>query len=230
MLFGIFYPQSVVDVGCGLGTWLSVFKNMYNCDVLGIDGYYVDKKSLYINENEFIPFNLEDRITIDVFGMREKFDLAISLEVAEHLTEARSESFVHDLTCLSDAILFSAAIPFQGGVNHINEKKILYWINLFKNEGYLPVSCIRTLFKNVQTTNELNGIEPWYANNAILYLEQSKMIDYNINPSEYEDDYSPLPFMMESLCRNRVRKDYILVPRNSLTDKISEIYCRINHK
>ena len=51
-----------------------------------------------------------------------RFDLALSLEVAEHLPPECGSEFVQTLTDLSSVILFSAAIPFQGGTDHLNEQ------------------------------------------------------------------------------------------------------------
>ena len=92
--------------------------------------------------------------------------------MAEHLDPSRAISFVHELTELSDAILFSSAVPLQGGYHHINEKEMTYWVDLFKNEGYVPISCIRPIFRDVHTMKELNEISATYANNTLLYLNR----------------------------------------------------------
>src|SRR5690606_16087480 len=112
-------PKSVVDVGCGLGTFLRAFKDLGVKDVYGLDGPWVRRDLLYkyIEEGEFEEADLEKPIEVT-----RRFDLAISLEVAEHLSEARADGFVADLGKLSDNILFSAAIPGQGGDHHINEQ------------------------------------------------------------------------------------------------------------
>ena len=84
-------PTSVVDVGCGLGTFIHVFKDNGVADALGIDGSWCNKELLfkYINKEEFLEKDLEQIIRID-----KKFDLVVCLEVAEHLTEKRADSFV----------------------------------------------------------------------------------------------------------------------------------------
>src|SRR3954469_8626204 len=73
-------PQSVLDVGCGTGTWLKVFKDLGAETVLGIDGPNVDQKMLSIKKNEFLIHDLRDKLSLG-----KKFELAICLEVAEHL-------------------------------------------------------------------------------------------------------------------------------------------------
>ncbi|MBP2637396.1 MAG: hypothetical protein H6Q72_3303 [Firmicutes bacterium] len=159
-------PKSVVDVGCGVGTWLSVFEKC-GVEILGLDGEYVNKNLLCIAADCFVPTNLEQVIACD-----QVFDLAISLEVAEHLSESRAPSFIQELTSLSPVVVFSAAIPKQGGVNHINEKWQSYWVNLFGQYRYLPIDCIRPRVWNC------SDIKFWYRQNIILFCDKTKLIDY----------------------------------------------------
>ena len=100
VLFRYCKPESIVDVGCGLGTWLKAAMDLGVTDLLGLDGDYVDRKMLLIPEANFRPTDLRRRITAD-----RRFDLAISMEVAEHLPYHRSETFVRDLVALSDVVL-----------------------------------------------------------------------------------------------------------------------------
>ena len=78
--------------------------------ILGVDGDYVDRGKLLIKEEEFLPYDLSKKL-----DMEKTFDLAISFEVAEHLDEATADIFVDNLVKLSDKIVFSAAVPMQGG-------------------------------------------------------------------------------------------------------------------
>lgn len=55
-----------------------------------------------------------------------RFDLAISVEVAEHLPKEAAETFIDNLVSLSDEVVFGAAYEHQGGVNHLNEQKHIY--------------------------------------------------------------------------------------------------------
>lgn len=112
-------PASVVDVGCGLGTWLAVFAENGISDFLGIDGSYVDPLRLEIPRGRFLPHDLSTPLRLD-----RRFDLAVSLEVAEHLPGSAAETCVGSLAELAPLVLFSAAIPFQGGTNHVNEQPV----------------------------------------------------------------------------------------------------------
>ena len=131
-------PQSVVDIGCGVGAWLNELSNYGITDILGIDGEYVDRTQLLIAQESFLAADLT-RLT----SLSKQYDLAICLEVAEHLPKEASKQFVKFLTCSGRFILFSAAIPGQGGVNHVNEQWQDWWAGLFEEFGYRPIDCIR---------------------------------------------------------------------------------------
>jgi len=155
-------PKSVVDVGCGLGTFLRVFKEFGVSKVLGLDGKWCNKTLLFqnIDSGDFLEVDLEERI-----NLAERFDLAISLEVAEHLHPERAQSFVEDLIRLSDVILFAGAIPNQGGDHHVNEQWLEYWIGIFSNYEYKSYDVLRPLIWN----NE--NIFFWYKQNMILFIK-----------------------------------------------------------
>jgi SAM-dependent methyltransferase len=152
--------KSVIDVGCGLGTFLRAFKEKGIDDILGIDGRWCNKELLFKNIEpiHFKEYDLEKQIRLD-----RKFDLAISLEVAEHLSFIRAEEFVKDLCNLSDTIIFSAAIPFQGGDHHLNEQPLTFWINLFKVQGFVCQDIIRPkIWENKK-------IFWWYRQNIVVF-------------------------------------------------------------
>jgi SAM-dependent methyltransferase len=151
-------PKSIVDVGCGIGTWLKVFEDNGVSDILGIDGYYVDKSLLKIDLSKFVDFDLEQP-----YNSGKKFDLAISLEVAEHLSIDSADIFVKTITNLSDTVIFSAAIPYQGGQNHINEQKPKYWVEKFEKEGYQLFDVLRPIFWDNQS------VDSWYRQNMLLF-------------------------------------------------------------
>lgn len=138
-LFEVVDIRSAVDVGCGLGTWLEAAQQLGVDSILGIDGHWLrDEVELKIDRNQVIFQNLEEGFAID-----SKFDLAISLEVAEHLSAESADGFVENICSLSDLILFSAAIPGQGGKNHINEQWQSYWANKFENNEFNAYDFIR---------------------------------------------------------------------------------------
>ena len=130
--------KSVCDLGCGDGTWLTVVREHGITDILGIDGEYVTEDLLQIAAANFQSMDLSGPISLP-----RSFDLAISLEVAEHLPESRAASFVENLTHLAPAVLFSAAIPGQGGRDHLNEQWQTYWAALFAQHDYVLCDALR---------------------------------------------------------------------------------------
>ena len=151
--------NSVVDVGCGVGNWLIACAELGISDLIGVDGDYVDTKLLKITEQQFVRHDLTKPLKLN-----RPFDLVISVEVAEHLTEDHADTFIDSLTELGSVILFSAAIPHQGGTYHVNEQWPAYWIEKFDRRGYRLVDCIRAKV----WTNE--KVEWWYAQNMFLFV------------------------------------------------------------
>ena len=139
-IFDKFGSKAIVDIGCGTGSWLSVAKEM-GATVIGIDVNYIEKELLCIKESEF---QLHD-LTLPI-SFEKKYDLAICLEVVEHLPENAADTIIETLTNASDIILFSAAIPNQGGQNHINEQWPVYWQKIFEKKGFYPVDILRPIF------------------------------------------------------------------------------------
>ncbi|XZN91134.1 MAG: glycosyltransferase [Microcoleus sp.] len=171
-------PQSVVDVGCGTGSWLAAFQRLGIADCLGIDGDYVDRTLLEIPLNQFKSHDLKQPLQVE-----RKFDLAISLEVAEHLPSTCAENLVNSLTKLAPVILFSAAIPFQGGVEHVNEQWPQYWAYYFQKNGFVVIDCLRKKIWN----NE--KVEPWYAQNILVFVKQEHLSRYPklVNEHQHTD-------------------------------------------
>jgi SAM-dependent methyltransferase len=131
-------PQSVVDIGCGTGTWLSVFQEFGLSDIYGVDGDWVDDSQLEIPTEQFQRRDLTQPLVLG-----RQFDLAMSLEVAEHLPAVCADSFVDTLVRHAPVVLFSAAIPYQGGRHHLDEQWPEYWASRFLAQGYRVVDCLR---------------------------------------------------------------------------------------
>jgi hypothetical protein len=174
-------PESVVDVGCGIGAWLSVFKKHGINDITGMDGDFVNRNQLLINKEDFIATDLNSPPALN-----RKYELASCLEVAEHLQPSSAAVIVNYLTQLSDVILFSAAVPFQGGEGHINEHFQNYWVELFESYGYKPIDCIRPF---VWSSPQ---IQWWYAQNIFLYASSSRIHTDEVLRVAYEQ-YKNIP-------------------------------------
>lgn len=158
MLVDLFHPASIVDAGCGSGEWLAVFAEHGVGDYLGLDGPWVEPAQLAIPAHRFQPCDLAHP-----FHLPRTFDLVISLEVAEHLPAFAAAGFVRSLTELGPVVLFSAAVPGQGGVCHINEQWPGYWAAHFRAQGYEAIDCLRPRLWSHP------DVEWWYAQNVLLF-------------------------------------------------------------
>jgi len=160
-------PKSVADIGCAEGTWLAIIKDLDdNIEIAGFDGNYIDKNKLEIDYRNFTAVDLDY-----IRDVGRRFDLVISTEVAEHLRPESSEQFIELLTSASDNVLFSAAIPGQGGDNHINEKWQSYWEQMFVTRGFIPDYSVRDFFWNdTKITN-------WRRQNIMFYTRNPMKIN-----------------------------------------------------
>lgn len=156
--------KSVVDVGCGVGAWLAACQRLGITDVLGIDGEHVDADLLQIPRQHFRTADLREPLTLD-----RSYDLALSVEVAEHLPPEAGPALVKQLTSAAPAVLFSAAVPGQMGPGHINERWQSYWAGHFASDGYYPVDEIRAAIWT------LDEIPFWYRQNVLLYLRRDRL-------------------------------------------------------
>lgn len=154
-------PKSVIDIGCGRGVWLKAFEAAGIADVEGRDGAWTDRSRLLIEAARFQAVDLTG------FGKESRrFDLAMTLEVAEHLEQPHAERFVGSMADLSDTILFSAAIPGQGGQHHVNEQRLSYWQDLFQRRDYALFDIIRPQFWDNA------DVCWWYRQNMVVFANR----------------------------------------------------------
>jgi len=152
-------PRTVLDIGCGVGTWLRVLQDLIpDVKILGVDHPDVPQDLLMISKDEFVGMDLRKEINL---GSR--FELVMSLEVAEHIDNKYAGVFINNLTRHSDRILFSAAIPGQRGDDHVNERWPSFWIDLFAQQGFFCNDFIRPeIWDNAK-------ISFWYRQNTMLF-------------------------------------------------------------
>ena len=158
MLLALAPVASVVDVGCGTGGWLAMFRTHGVQDVLGLDGPWVAEEQLRIPREHFRCTDLTAPLRLD-----RRFDLALALEVAEHLPPDRAEGFVADLLSAALLVLFSAAIPGQGGVGHVNEQWPAWWAERFAVHGALCLDPFRAVLWHDER------VTWWYRQNLLLF-------------------------------------------------------------
>jgi len=151
----------VIDVGCGRGVWAAEWRRR-GASVLGVDGDYVARDTLLIPREYFLAADLSQP-----FDAHARFELVQCLEVAEHIAPESADTLIDGLVRHGDVIVFSAAVPGQGGEHHVNERRYAYWRDMFWARGYEMFDAIRPLLRH-----ELD-VKPWYRYNSFVYASQT---------------------------------------------------------
>lgn len=128
----VFHPKTVIDAGCGVGDIVEEFIRR-GVFALGIEG----SKAAFPR----IPDAIKDRIILADLRypvVTDKFDLAVSFEVAEHIEPEYASFYISNLTMMSNTIVMSIARPGQIGRNHVNLQELSYWNDLLLEYKYLP--------------------------------------------------------------------------------------------
>ncbi len=172
LVFDVVQPKSVVDVGCGVGTWLFVARELGAEQIVGFDGIGAVEAGLVIDVAHVVTIDLNTEMPRD----KARFDLAICLEVAEHLDPTRSDELVEALCALSDSVLFSAAIPGQIGTGHINLQRQSQWASRFEQRGYNSLDIVRPVIWNDER------VDYWYRQNAMVYSRSDQVNAFDQRP------------------------------------------------
>jgi len=190
-----FQPASVLDVGCGLGTWLKVAQTRGIADVMGIEGSWLDRTKLRVDGGRVRTVELEKS-----FDLGRQFDLVICLEVAEHLSAEAADAFIASLTRHAPIVLFSAAIPYQGGHHHVNERFLPYWAERFAHHGYRPLDVIRGKIWDDPK------ILWWLRQNIVLFAKQERIAgDERLRRAADECAAYPLSVVHPNVYADRVK-------------------------
>lgn len=158
LLLGEMDIASLLDVGAGHGAWAAEWLAAGVPDVLAVDGDYVTRDQLAVPAERFLAHDLSTPLDLE-----RRFDLVQSLEVAEHLPHAKADLFVDNLARHGDVILFSAAVPHQGGEHHVNEQPPEYWRRRFADRGYAVFDFVRPALAGKA------HVKPWYRFNSYIY-------------------------------------------------------------
>jgi SAM-dependent methyltransferase len=162
ILDGLLSIDSVLDLGCGIGVWMEAALSKRGRQVVGIDLEAFDQSELVVPPAAIINAALDQRI-----DLHRQFDLVLCLETAEHIQADGAATLVSNCVRHSNAVLFSAAIPGQGGLHHVNERPPEYWQDLFDQAGYEVLDIIRPLIWRD------TRIPAWYRQNMLLIVNRN---------------------------------------------------------
>jgi hypothetical protein len=149
---------SLLDVGSGHGAWAAEWMAAGVTDVIAVDGDYVKPDQLAIPRGKFVAHDLTSPL-----DLQRRFDLVQSLEVAEHISPEHADLFIENLVRHGDIVLFSAAVPHQGGEHHVNEQPPQYWRDRFASHGYDVFDWVRP---HIADNRE---VKAWYRYNILIY-------------------------------------------------------------
>lgn len=166
--FSIRFP-SIIDVGCGRGSWLQAATTLGATRQVGLDGEWNTSWFRDVPQVDFRPVNLGDVADVSrSLAGDEHFDLAICVEVVEHVSPAAGAEIIRGLARTADVVLFSAAIPGQGGTNHINEQWPSHWAAHFASHGLAAYDVVRPrIWADSQ-------VEVWYRQNIVVYARRER--------------------------------------------------------
>ena len=175
LVVGVVKPHSVLDIGCGAGAWLACAQELGIEDVVGIEGGHPSDDHLQVDRQILRALDL--RTPID---LGRSFDLLISVEVAEHLPAEDRDAYLQTISAHGDALVFSAAIPGQGGYRHVNEQWPTYWAAALREVGY---ECFDPWRLQIW---DHASVEWWYRQNLLLFLRGEAMasaLDQGMSPT-----------------------------------------------
>lgn len=212
-IINLLNPKSILDVGCGTGTWIKILNEYSDIEVIGIESPSIQLNNLIIPHSQILTHDLSQP-----FALNRMFDLIICLEVAEHLPPSTAQDFIKTLVNHSNTIIFSAAIPYQGGQNHLNERPVEYWFNLFRLQNFHVYDPFRSVFWDNPK------VEWWYKQNMFLFskttLELPKYKHFYIHPDCFREK---IEFLNNLVLKNN--NFY-----NNLKQKLKELRSSITSK
>jgi len=162
-----FNATCVIDVGCGTGALLEALHDK-GCEVFGLE--YAEAALGYCRARRLnvAKFDLER----NVFNDNRTFDVAVSMEVAEHLPETVADRYVDLLTRLSRVVVFTAAPPGQGGTDHVNEQPPSYWISKFQRRGFEHAEALSLRWR--ESWMAAGDVQSWYYNNLMIFRRSER--------------------------------------------------------
>lgn len=195
-----YQPKRIIDFGCGTGALAKAFASR-GVQVQAIDGYSEPDFTAY-DTIRFTKVDLNNEVATSEFLQQfdTKFDLAISIEVAEHLNPSVSSSFIEWMTSMADVIVFSAAVPNQDGDGHINCRSRSDWYQYIKQHNFVIADTLRQHF----ISNPSLGL--WHKTNIVDYVKKDTGFAARINPVDLAERLIAAETFAASQCFHYVKQ------------------------
>jgi SAM-dependent methyltransferase len=150
-------PAEVLDVGCGIGAYLRLFKEFGAASIFGVDG--IPSGATALRADEYAQHDLSHPLEL-----HHRFDLVVCAEVAEHLAKRDAERLLESVSRHAERlIVFSAASPEQPGLGHINCQAIEYWLERWAALGWIPVLADSLGMRSLSTLS-------WFHHNLVVLV------------------------------------------------------------
>lgn len=148
-LLGI--PNKMLDVGCGTGAMVAVARKM-GTEAFGVDMHKHINASWIFQHDLTKPFSMAEK------NLPSQVPLVVSIEVAEHIPKTKHDVFCDTIAnhlMIGGVLVFTSAVPGQGGEEHIGIEHPLYWRTKFHNRGigYRPdmTAALAMLWSNIES-------------------------------------------------------------------------------
>jgi hypothetical protein len=162
----MFEPKSVIDWGCGTGFLLERLAEQGVQKLRGIEGS--EDASKFWNDTIKDVIKIQNVVQ---YKAKEKYDVAVCMEVAEHIPANDSSKLVKNVTnSTSNFVWWTAAPPGQGGTGHINCRDICYWVREFESCGFVA-QWEMTYEAKTQMLKiaDITQAYPWFRDNVTIF-------------------------------------------------------------
>lgn len=219
LLLDLFRPKSVLDVGCGVGTWCAAFEANGVQHVHGLDGPWVERAKLQFPSERFIEFDFGTAAKpFAPTGVASRYDLVTTFEFLEHIDAKHARDAVALMTKLSDVVVAGAAVPLQGGRHHVNEQWPDYWREQFAAFGFEAFDALRPVLAH------LKDIDGPYVQNSIVYVKSPMAEDLRarLSANVLEALRRPAPWVHPVLFTKTKKK----LERSSISRRLKALFGR----
>lgn len=152
--------NKVIDIGCGPGIYTKAILD----ENIEAKGYDIDSRN---DKSYIIKHNIVEQ------SINDNASCVLCIEVAEHIDEKYADIVVDRIVESSNnMIIFSAAIPGQGGDGHINCQPKEYWLEKFINKNVVRNFELESeLINNVKTDIHMG----WFVNNVMIFIKKETL-------------------------------------------------------